>query len=131
MPSTAKLAVAGGKLGWAGGRMVSRMGWVGEERAVKERAAKRSAKLGCKRPWLMWVPSSVPVASPGCLKHPREVPADSVCLDVFAPQRMFFVYLPHFPAFGRGQRGVICQGAEARAAAGADLCQRAISSRAQ
>lgn len=29
----------------------------------------------------MWVPSLVPVAGPGCLKHHREVPAESVGLE--------------------------------------------------
>lgn len=48
--------------------------------------------------------------------------SSSVCLE--QPHKgCFCVYLPPFPAFGRGKRGVICQSAEAHAAAGADLRQ--------
>lgn len=49
-----------------------------------------------------------------------------------ALRRMFFVYPPPFPAFGRGERSYICQSVAVPAAGAAgDLRQRAISPTAQ
>lgn len=41
------------------------------------------------------MPSPVPMAAPGCLKQPREVPADGVALE--QPREGCFLFIPLLP----------------------------------